>query len=93
MGGQVVTFLHAHLGMPIASPAVIEQIGTRFRQAVARFADSNDIPMVKFKKGIDRKIDLMRPLPGRARLSGLTAGGARPWLGAGVPACVGGAQA
>jgi hypothetical protein len=37
--------------MKIASPAVLEQIGTRFRQAVARFAESNDIPLVKFKKG------------------------------------------
>jgi hypothetical protein len=69
VGGQVVTFLHAHLGMPIASPAVIEQIGTRFRQAVARFAENNDIPMVKFKKGI-RKIDVMRPLLARAARSG-----------------------
>jgi hypothetical protein len=29
---------------------------------VARFAEDNDIPMVKFKKGI-RKADVMRPLP------------------------------
>jgi hypothetical protein len=46
VGGQVVTFFHAHLGMPVVSPAVIEQIGTRFRQAVARFAENNHIPMV-----------------------------------------------
>ena len=46
---QVVAFLHAHLGTPIASPAVIEQIGTRFRQVVARFAENNDISMVKFQ--------------------------------------------
>jgi hypothetical protein len=69
VGGQVVTFLHGHLGMPIASPAVIEQIGTRFRQAVARFAENNDIPVVKFRKGI-RKIDVMRPLLARAARSG-----------------------
>ena len=37
--------------MPVASPAVFEKIGTRFRQAVARFAEMNDIPVVKFKKG------------------------------------------
>ncbi len=61
VGGQVITFLHGHLGMRIASPAVLEQIGTRFRQAVARFAEINDIPMVKFKKGT-REIDVMRPL-------------------------------
>jgi hypothetical protein len=68
-GGQVITFLHGHLGMRIASPAVLEHIGTRFRQAVARFAESNDIPMVKFKKGI-RKVDVMRPLLARAARSG-----------------------
>jgi hypothetical protein len=69
VGGQVVTFLHGHLGKPVASPAVIEQIGTRFRQAVARFAENNDIPMVKFRKGI-RKIDVMRPLLARAARTG-----------------------
>src|ERR1039457_480321 len=68
VGGQVVTFLHAHLGMPIASPAVIEQIGTRFRQAVARFAENKDIPMVKFKKGMRRSARLGRPLARSAAL-------------------------
>jgi len=69
VGGQVVTFLHEHRGMPIASPAVFEQIGTRFRQAVARFAENNDIPMVKFKKGI-RKAGVMEPLLRRAARAG-----------------------
>ena len=69
VGGQVMTFLHDHRGMPIASPAVFEQIGTRFRQAVGRFAEMNDIPMVKFKKGT-RKIDVMRPLLERAARAG-----------------------
>src|SRR5437588_291536 len=69
VGGQVITFLHGHLGMKIASPAVLEQIGTRFRQAVARFAESNDIPMVKFKKGI-RKAAVMAPLLRRAARAG-----------------------
>ena len=69
VGGQVVTFLHGHLGKPVASPAVIEQIGTRFRQAVARFAEDNDIPVVKFRKGI-RKVDVMRPLLARAARTG-----------------------
>ncbi len=59
VGGQVVTFLHDHRGMPVASPAVFEQIGTRFRRAVARFAEAGGIPLVKFKKGI-RKIDVMQ---------------------------------
>src|SRR6266480_3533030 len=65
VGGQVVTFLHDHLGMPVVSPAVFEQIGTRFRRAVARFADNNDIPVLKFKKGV-RKATVMEPLLRRA---------------------------
>ena len=69
VGGQVVTFLHDHLGMPIVSPAVFEQIGTRFRQAVARFAENNDIPMIKFKKGV-RKATVMEPLLRRAARAG-----------------------
>jgi hypothetical protein len=69
VGGQVVTFLRDHLGMPVASPAVFEKIGTRFRQAVARFAEMNDIPVVKFKRGT-RKIDVMRPLLVRAAGAG-----------------------
>jgi hypothetical protein len=69
VGGQVVTFLHDHLGMPIVSPAVFEQIGTRFRQSVARFAENNDIPVLKFKKGI-RKAAVMEPLLRRAARAG-----------------------
>src|SRR5262249_59388834 len=69
VSGQVVTFLHDHRGMPIASPAVFEQIGTRFRQAVARFAVNNDIPLVKFKKDI-RKASAMEPLLRRAARAG-----------------------
>jgi hypothetical protein len=69
VGGQVLTFLHDHRGMPVASPAVFEQIGTRFRQAVARFAENNDIPLVKFKKGT-RKAGVMEPLLHRAARAG-----------------------
>src|SRR5258705_4513605 len=81
VGGQVITFLHDHLGMPIVSPAVFEQIGTRFRRAVARFADNNDIPVLKLKKGI-RKATVMEPLlrraapAGRARLVAIGRGAA-----------------
>jgi hypothetical protein len=32
--GGVVYFLHEHRGMPIASPAVFEQIGARFREGM-----------------------------------------------------------
>ena len=60
VGGQVVSFLTAHLGYPIPSPAIINKIGTAFRSAVGRFADDEHIPVVRFTKA-DRKIDRMRP--------------------------------
>ncbi len=60
VGGQVVSFLTAHLGSPIRSPAIFEMIGTAFRRAVSRFADEEHIPVVRFEK-TDRKIDVMAP--------------------------------
>ena len=36
--GQVVAFMTQHLGKPIPSPALMEQIGTRFRKAVESYA-------------------------------------------------------
>jgi hypothetical protein len=59
VGGQVVSFLTAHLGHPIPSPAVFDKIGTAFRRAVSRFADDEHIPLVRFTK-TDRKIEKMR---------------------------------
>jgi hypothetical protein len=58
VGGQVVQFL-ASRGFPIPSPAVINRIGDGFRRAVRSFADTNQIPMIKFAKG-DRKVERMR---------------------------------
>lgn len=49
-----------HLGCHIPSPAIMEKIGTRFRRDVKAFAEANQIPMVRFRKG-DRKIEVMRP--------------------------------
>ena len=43
----------------------MEKIGTRFRQDVSSFAEDHHIPIVRFNKD-DRKIDVMRSLPGRA---------------------------
>jgi hypothetical protein len=60
VGGQVVRFLTAHLGNPIPSPAVFDKIGTAFRKAVARFAEGEHIPVVRFTKA-DRKVERMRP--------------------------------
>lgn len=61
VAGQVASFMTAHLGLPIPSPAVMEKIGTRFRAAVRGFVDATGVPMVRFGKD-DRKIDVMRPL-------------------------------
>src|SRR3954451_15271628 len=60
VGRQVVSFLTAHLGYPIPSPAIFDKIGTGFRRAVSRFAEEEHIPVVRFTK-TDRKIDKMRP--------------------------------
>lgn len=80
VGGQVVSFLTAHLGYPIPSPAIFDKIGTAFRRAVARFAEDDHIPVVRFTR-TDRKIDTMRPyLAAQARTgrSGVAAIGVAP---------------
>jgi hypothetical protein len=59
VGGQVVSFMTAHLGMPVPSPAILEKIGTAFRRLVTRFAEDEHIPVVRFGKN-DRKIEVMR---------------------------------
>jgi hypothetical protein len=69
VGGQVVSFMTGHLGYPIPSPAIFEQIGTRFRGAVRRFAETRRIPLVSFSKG-ERKIDRMLPLLRAAEKAG-----------------------
>lgn len=58
--GQVAMFMTRHLGLKIASPAIMEKIGNRFRRNVEQFATANQIPMVRFAKG-DRQIDVIRP--------------------------------
>jgi hypothetical protein len=60
VGGQVVSFMTRHLGLPVPSPAIMERIGTRFRRAVTTFADASGVPVVRFGKG-DRKADVMKP--------------------------------
>ncbi|MDI3313445.1 MAG: hypothetical protein QJR12_03905 [Mycobacterium sp.] len=69
VGGQVVSFMTAHLGYPIPSPAIIEKIGATFRKAVERFAVGNEIPLVRFSKD-DRKIEVMRPYLARQARTG-----------------------
>jgi len=56
---QVVAFLSTHLGYRFPSPALFNQIGQRFRRAVASYAEANDIPWVQFSKD-DDKLAVMR---------------------------------
>jgi hypothetical protein len=56
---QVVAFLSTHLGYRFPSPALFNQIGQRFRRAVACYAEANDIPWVQFGK--DDKLAVMTP--------------------------------
>lgn len=65
VSGQVVSFMVAHLGNPVPSPAIFAKIGERFRAAVKVFAEDYDVPLIRFAKG-DRKIDVVRPLLARA---------------------------
>ncbi|WP_131784903.1 hypothetical protein [Protofrankia symbiont of Coriaria ruscifolia] len=59
---QVTAFLSGHLGYPFPSPALFNQIGQRFRRAVASFAEANDIPWVRFgRDDVGGKLELMRP--------------------------------
>lgn len=68
VGGQVVRFL-AERGFPIPSPAVVNRIGENFRAAVTRFAHTNAIPVVRFKKG-ERKSEVMRRYLARQEATG-----------------------
>jgi hypothetical protein len=75
VGGQVERFCKKHLGQPIASPAVIEKIGNRFRREVDAFARRHHVPVLHLSKPDrtrwdDRKLDHVRPYLGRAESSG-----------------------
>jgi hypothetical protein len=72
VSGQVVAFMRDHLGMPIPFPAAMEKMGNRFRQAVTTFAETHDIPLVRFKRG-DRHVDLMQPYLNKATAPGVAA--------------------
>jgi hypothetical protein len=77
VGGQVVQFL-ASRGFPIPSPAVVGRIGDRFRASVRSFADSNQIPFIKFRKG-DRKLTVMKPFLARQERRGRSGVAAIGW--------------
>ena len=75
VGGQVVRFLCGHLGRPIASSALFEPIGNRFRREVKRFAREHGVPVLELKqpdrsRWDDRKLDHVRPCLERAEREG-----------------------
>ncbi len=69
VSGQVVSFMTAHLKNPIPSPAIMEKIGTRFREGVERFATAQQVPVVRFGKD-DRKQAVMEPYLARQAATG-----------------------
>jgi hypothetical protein len=58
--GGVIYFFHDHRGKPIASPALFEPIGEKFRRDMKDWAQANGVPVIAFKAG-DRKADVMAP--------------------------------
>jgi hypothetical protein len=71
VAGQVASFMTAHLKLPIPSPAIMEKIGTRFRNAVKTFATNHQVPVVKFGKH-DRKQEVMAPYIARQAKTGVS---------------------
>jgi hypothetical protein len=67
--GGVVYFLHDHRGQPIASPALFEPIGAKFRRDMKDWAQANGVPVVTFKAG-QRKVEVMRPYLEQAAAAG-----------------------
>ena len=75
VGGQVHTFFTRHRGRPIASPALMAQIGNGFVREVKAFAAANEIPILRLVKPDrsrwdDRKLDHVRPHLERAEREG-----------------------
>ena len=58
--GGVIYFFHDHRGKPIASPALFEPIGEKFRRDIRDWAQANGIPVIRFSAG-ERKTDVMAP--------------------------------
>ena len=75
VGGQVNHFLEGHLGNRIGSPAIVEKIGSAFRNEVKAFAKRHGVPVLQLKKPDrtrwdDRKLDHVRPYLERAERAG-----------------------
>jgi hypothetical protein len=71
VGGQVSSFMTAHLKIPVPSPAIMEKMGTRFRNEVKAYAAGHEVPVVKFTKS-DRKQEVMAPHIARQAKTGVS---------------------
>src|SRR5882757_4296975 len=67
--GGVVYFFHDHRGKPIASPALFEPIGDKFRRDIKDWAQANGVPVIRFKAG-ERKAEVMAPYLDAAAAAG-----------------------
>jgi hypothetical protein len=67
--GGVIYFFHDHRGKPIASPALFEPIGEKFRWDINDWAQANGVPVIRFRAG-DRKAGVMAPYLDAAAASG-----------------------
>lgn len=50
-GGGLYHFLSQHLGKPVPSPAVLGQISRRFVEQLQRYAEQQEISIVRFERG------------------------------------------
>lgn len=69
--GQLVTFLNARAGGTIPSPAILGKIGRAYVEQVERFAEANEIPVVRFTKDMVKE-DVARPHMQKAERDGRT---------------------
>src|SRR6266851_1846043 len=58
--GGVIYFFRNHRGQPIASPALFEPIGEKFRKDIRDWAQANGVPVIRFRAG-ERKAGVMAP--------------------------------
>ena len=67
--GGVIYFIHVHRDKPIASPALFEPIGEKFRKDIRDWAQASGIPLIRFSAG-ERKADVMAPYLDAAAATG-----------------------
>ncbi len=67
--GGVIYFFHDHRGKPIASPALFEPIGEKFRKDIRDWAQANGVPVIRFTAG-QRKAEVMAPYLDAAAAAG-----------------------